>query len=369
MNTKFTYHNFYEILELSDTKLQEIKLKEFIDNYEFNDFFNHDRRWFNTIVQHGLVNLIYYCEKTIPYFSLYDKHNPVDHFSNISFLWAIESGDVDTLNYFFNHPDFYLFCRRDNLETEIANFLYHYKERNKNFTFKNYEKIIDLLVQKFPFSIPEILEKNILKNKNDESSEFILSFINKYKIYLYEYLFDLHPETSEDNFTRFFMVSLNHNNLYFADNFKKMYPDYHLIEELASFYLCNSHELHTLNFLIDNPNHLHLTKKNFINIFDIIFKNPLNNIIKKEEYQFFFTVVKHNFYDITKNNFEYAIIKNFTPFVKKYYKIFKDDNFEYLNCFDNTCTRFIDKQVKEKNYHNLLKKLPEKGTSGKKMKI
>lgn len=106
MNTKFTYNNFYEILELSDKKLQEIKLKEFIDNYEFNDFFNHDRRWFNSIVQHGLVNLLYYCEKTIPYFSLYDKHNPVDHFSNVSFLWAIESGDVDTLNYFFNHPDF-----------------------------------------------------------------------------------------------------------------------------------------------------------------------------------------------------------------------------------------------------------------------
>lgn len=369
MDTKFNYNNFYEILELKDKKIQEKQLKELIDNHFQNHFLEDSRRWFNTIVQHGLVNLIYYCEKTIPYFSLYDKHNPVDHFSNVSFLWAIESGDVDTLNYFFNHPDFSLFCKRDNLEKEIATFLYYYKERNKNFNFKNYEIIIDLLVQKFPFCIPEILEQNILKNKNDESSEFLISFINKYKPYLNDFLFDLRPDSNEDNCTRFFMVSLNHNNLHFADQLKKMYPNYKLKEELVSFYLCYAHELHTLNFLIDNPNHLNLKQEHFISIFDKIFKNPLNTKIKKEEYQFFFTVVKYNFYDITKNNFEYAIIKNLTPLVKKYYKIFKDDNFEHLNFFDNTCTRFIDKQVKEKNYHNLLKKLPEKGTSGKKMKI
>jgi len=369
MNTNFDYQNFLAILELSDKKLQEIKLKNLIDNYELNHFFDDDRRWFNQLIQHGLVDIICYCEQTVPYFSLYDKKHKVDHFSNVSFLWAIESGNIETLTYFFNHPDFYLFCRRDNLEKEIANFLYHYKERNKNFTFKNYEKIIDLLVQKFPFSIPEILEKNILNNKNDESSEFILSFINKYKIYLYEYLFDLHPETNEDNCTRFFMVSLNHNNLHFADQLKKMYPHYELKEELASFFLCYAHELHTLHFLINNPNHLNLKQEHFINIFDTIFKNPLNNTIRKEEYQFFFTVVKHNFYHITKKDFEYAIIKNFTPLVKKYYKKFKNENFDHLNFFDNTCIRFIDKQIKEENYHNLLKKLPEKGTSGKKLKI
>ena len=52
-----------------------------------------------------------------------------------------------------------------------------------------------------------------------------------------------------------------------------------------------------------------------------------------------------------------------------YYKKFKNESFEYLYFFDNTCTRFIDKQIKEENYHNLLKKLPEKGISGKKLKI
>lgn len=366
MNTNFDYNNFFNLLDLTDNYEKETKIKELIDNHHHNNFFGDDRRWFNTLIQKGLINLVCYCERTIPYFSLYNKKEKPDHFSNVSFLWAIESGCIDTLNYFFNHPDFYLFCKSEKLEKDIASFSYRIKE-SKNFTFKNYTEIIDLLVQKFPFSIPEILEKNILSNKNDESTDFIISFIQKYQPYLHNYLFEIHEE--EDNYTRFFMVSLNHNSIDFSDRLKKMYPDKILKESLVSFYMCYRHELHTLNFMLDNPNYFQLQEKHFSSLFKQIFNNLLSNKITKEKYQYFFKVTKHNLYTVTYDNYENAITSNFTPFVKKYYKNFQDSSFEHLRFFDNTCTHFIEKQLKEKNYKNLLNKLPEKGISVKKLKI
>ena len=80
-------------------------------------------------------------------------------------------------------------------------------------------------------------------------------------------------------------------------------------------------------------------------------------------------MTKHNLFTVTHANYENAITRNLTPFVKKYYKNFQDFSFEHLRFFDNTCTYFIEKQVKEKNYKNLLQKLPEKGMPVKKLKI
>lgn len=363
-NEKFNYKNFYEILTLENKQEQEVQLKELIDSYLCYHFESDDRRWFNTLCNHGLINLIYHCEITIPYFSLYNNKEQPNHFSNVSFLWAIESGNLELIHYFTSHEDFYKFCKREKLEQEIASFIYLYKDRSKHFNLENYEHIIDFLVGKFPWAIPHILEKNVLNQKNDDVTPALKAFVQKYKPYLQDYL---NNEPIENNFTRLCMVSLDHNCLEFGGFLKEQYSNIPMDRAFLSFYLLYFHNINVLQWILDNPQFYILNKDNFTTMYKDIFQNPLNNKVKKEDYVFFFTVTKSGLHKVTYNEFQLAINSNMTPFVKKYYTQFKNDTFDMY--WENTCTKFISQQKTQQAYKDLVKKLPIKNIQEKKMKI
>lgn len=369
MNNDFDYKNFYRILEISNSKEKEILLKELIDNYLGKHFYAEDRRWFNELIGKGLINLVYHCERTIPYFSLYDNNKPVEHFSNISFLWAIRSGNLEMVQYFMNHEDFPKFCKKEKLEEEIAKFLDYYRDdctRKDILNLKNYELLIDLLVEKFPWSIPPILAKVILGHEDDLITPVLKSFIKKYHPYLKDYLYN---QEVENNFTRLCMVSLNHNCLEFGGFLKEQYPDIPMYPEFVSFYLLYQHNPFVLQWMIENPQFFDLKKINFDNLYEKAFCNILQNKVEKKDYEFFFMATKAGLHKVTFNEFEKAINTNLTPFVKKYYKEFRTHNFDVSSMFENTCVRYIDRQQKEKQYKDLLVKFPAKHIHTKKMKI
>lgn len=369
MDNKFDYKNFYSLLEMKDSKEKESALKDLIDHYLSKHFNADDRRWFNTLISKGLVNLVYHCERTIPYFYLFDDNNKVDHFSNVGFLWAIRSGNLEMIQYFMSHEDFPKFCRREKLEDDIARFIDSYRDdcsRSDTLNLKNYEQLIDILVEKFPWSIPPILAKVVLEQKNDEVTSVLKSFVQKYHPYLKDYL---HNQEIENNFTRLCMVSLNHNCLEFASFLKQQYPDIPMHEEYVAFYLLYSHEPFVLQWMIESPQFFDLKKINFDNMYEKAFCNPLKNKVSKNYYDFFFIATKAGLHRVTLKEMERAIINNLTPFVKKYYKQFKDYHFDLSFYSENTCTRYIDKQQKEKLYKDFLLQFPAKNIHTKKMKI
>lgn len=364
MLTKFDYKNFYELLELDNANEKEEHLKELIDNYLSQHFFVDDRRWFNTLINKGLINLVYYCERNIPYFTLYDNNQNSKHFSNVSFIWAIQSGSIETLQYVMSHEDFPKFCTHPKLEQEIANALYWYSDRNKSFSHKNFDTMIDMLVEKFPWSIPEILEKLVQNQKNDDITPSLKNFVQKYHPYLKDYL-DNSP--NENNLTRLCMVSFSYNCLEFGNYLRQQYKDISIQSEFLSFYLLYFPKLETLNHILDNPDFFVLKEENFPAIFKNVFENPLRNKPSKEDYQFYFTVTKNGLHKVTEEEMQTAIRRNMTAFVKRYYKDFKNIDFDLR--IENTCTNFIEKQKKEQQYKDYLKKYPKKNIIEKKMKI
>lgn len=369
MDNKFDYKNFYSLLEIKNSKEKEFALKDLIDTYFSKHFEAEDRRWFNTLISKGLVNLIYHCERTIPYFSLFNNEQKADHFSNVGFLWAIRSGNIEMVQYFINHEDFPKFCKYENLEKQIASFVDSYRDdchRRDCLDLNNYEQLIDILVEKFPWSIPTIFEKTILEQKNDEVTPVLKSFVCKYRPYLKDYL---NNEEQENNFTRLCMVSLNHNCLEFGKFLRQQYQDITMHEEYISFYLLYLHEPFVLKWMLENPQFFELKEEHFTEVYNKCFNNPLKTKAKKEDYEFFFMVTKANLHIVTVDEMKQAIANNLTPFVKKYYKNFKDYPFDLSYFPENTCTRYIDKQLKEKQYKELLIKLPFKNIHTKKLKI
>lgn len=362
MQTKFDYKNFHELLEIDNEK--ENRLKDLIDTYLCHHFYADDRRWFNTLIQHGLVNLIYHCERTIPYFTLFDNSQASDHFSNVSFLWAIESGSILMLQYVMQHEDFPKFCKQDKLEAQIAGFLYHYKNRSKSFNSDNFDSMVDMLVEKFPWSIPEILEKIVQNQKNDELTKNLKTFVNKYQPYLYDYL-DSCPK--ENNLTRLCMVSFSYNCLEFGIFLREKYKNIIIQSQFLSFHLLYFPKLNTLNHILDNPQFFVLKEENFVKMFEYLFENPLRTKPNKEEYQIFFKVTKLGLHKVTEEEMQKAIRRNMTQFVKRYYKNFNKVDFDLR--FENTCTNFILKQKKEQLYKDYLKKYPVKNIATKKLKI
>lgn len=366
MTNSFDYKNFYDLLNLPHSKDKEEQLKMLIDSHLSIYFQQGDRQWFNRLCNHGLIDLVYYCERTIPYFTLYNDKESVDHISNVGFLWAIESGHIELVQYFMNHEDFPKFCKRKKLEEDIAQFINLYKERSKSFTCKNLDNLIDILVEKFPWSIPKILEKLILNQKNDEITPALKSFVNKYQPYLRDYL-DSDP--IESNFTRLCMVSLKYDCFEFGGFLRKKYPELQMNREFVSFYLhAYGNNINALYWMIDNPEFHTLTEENFIKLFSNTFENPLGKVTK-EDYQFFFAVTKSKLHVVTYEEYKKAIYKNLTPFVKKYYRQFRENFINFDFPLENTSTRYIDKQKKEQHYKDLLKKFPEKNIQSKKFKI
>lgn len=369
MNNTFDYKNFYSLLEINDPIKKEHALKELIDNYLSQHFFAEDRRWFNTLISYGLVNIVHYCEKTISDFCLYDKNHPSNHFSNVGFLWAIRSGDLDMVQYFMNHKDFPQFCHYDQLEKSIAQFVELYFDdckRHNSIDIGNYEQLIDILVEKFPDSMGYIFDKSILNQREDEITPFLISFVKKYHPHLKDFL---HNTDVENNFTRLCMISLNYHSFQFVEFLKQIYPDISMDDEFVSFYFVYQHNPRVLKWLIDNPNFLTLNKNHFNDIYEKIFNSKLKNKVKKSDYEFFFMTTKAGFHKVSIYEIKAAISSNLTPFVKKYYKEFKDYVFDLSLYPENDCVLFIHKQQKEKQYRELLQIFPPKNTNIKKIKI
>lgn len=364
MNNDFNYKNFYELLSLKNSKNKENLLKNLIDAYLCQHFLVDERRWFNQLCNHGLINLVYHCEQTIPEFSLFDNSQSPNSFSNVSFLWAIESGNFELIKYFTQHKDFYKFCKNKDIEKDIASFIELYRERSKKFSLKNYEKIVDFLVEKFPLSIPEIFEKAILNHNNEEITSFLKSFFIKYNSYLKNHL----SQNKNDNLTRYCMISLVKNCFDFADFLKNQCPDMRLKKERLEMILYyTNRDTTVIDWILKRPQFFHLQKENFNDLFKRIFQNPIQNKIKKEDYNFFFYINKIGLNNLTKKQMQESINSNLIILVKKYYNQFINHDLNLIA--GNTCTQFIQKKNKEKLYKNLLNKFPVKKISDKKIKI
>lgn len=363
-NEIIDYKKFYEILDLTDTVEQEKQLTLLIDSYLAPFFGDDERRWFNTLCNRGLINLVHHCERTIPDFTLYDNNEKPESFSNVSFLWAIESGNFELIQYFTLHEDFYKFSERLNLEYQIGSFVQSYRKKNKIFNLQNYEKIIDFLISKFPWAISHIFDSAVMGNHNEYMTYSLKSFVSKYKSYLIDHL----TENDNDNLTRYCMISLNQYCFEFAEFLKSHYPEIPLQKDRLEMLLYYSNrDISIITWIVDHPTFFILKEENFNELYKRIFQNPFGARIKKEDYDMFFHLVSVKLHQVTKEEMQLSLDKNLIRFVRKFHNKFKDTSFNLWA--DNTATHFWDKQQKQRHYKILLNKLPAKGTPSKKLKI
>ena len=180
---KMTYYSdFYNLFEFYKDNSQK-KYEAVISFIEANKTLlekDEERKWLAKICEEGSLNLLHYCEKTFPSFSLYDQSKSVEHYSNLAFLRAILSGNLDIIDYFIQHPDLHYFLKRDNIEQDVGRTIEQYKDNHKRRNTLDYDKITNYknltfyLAEKVPRVCSYIFDFASRNNKNDEIS-FILS--------------------------------------------------------------------------------------------------------------------------------------------------------------------------------------------------
>lgn len=363
MTQPFYYKNFYQLLKLENPEDRETQLKELIDTYLCQHFYVEDRKWFNLLVNYGLLNLVKHCENTIADFSLYDNNHHCDHASNSSFLKSVQSGNIELVDYFLNHKDFNKFCKSSTIHEDVATFL-NFTPNVTNFNVKNFEKLIFKLADTFPLYIPFAFNKLIINQKNDEITPALKSFIEKYHNILKYYLDN---EAKENTLTRLCIISLN-NDCYDLGYFlRKKFSYIKLDSDLIGFGVCSRRNTQVLDYVLNNPDFFELKPEHFTNIFSWLFSNAVSSNPVKHDFQFYFHVTKLGLHTVTHIEMQQAINKNLAPFIRKYYSKFSEENFDLSK--DNTCTRFINKVKTEKMYKDYLKKYPQKNIVEKKLKI
>jgi hypothetical protein len=370
---KLDHKNFFELLALPNSKEKEDQLIELIDTELAQHFWANDRVWFNKLCDAGLLNVVKHCERTIQGFSLFNHKQDSNHFSNVSFIWAINSGNLELIQYFLDSPDFSLFNNRKDLNKDIGTFIQYYKERNKTYNVRDYEKLINFMAERFPGAISEIFDRASRENKNDEISEVLKKFVIKYKEELTPFLL----KDFCDSLTIYCMLSLNHNSFEFGHFLRKQFQEYGLDEErvrILMYWIDPS--LPVLDWMIANPDFFRFPPKHFDGMFKQLFLCPLKRKIKKEECEYFNYVVEKNLHTMTDKEFELAVHNNITLLVKKNYKKFDLYQFSDASYYDNACTRFIAKTIqtkeqreKVKEYKKLQKELPIKGDNKKRVKV
>lgn len=358
--------NFFDFLKIEDILERDTKLMELINSHLNKIYLDDNRFWFNKLCNHGLLNVIIHCEKTIPGCSLYDHRHEPNHLSNVGFIWTIESGNLDLIKYFINNKDFHLFKKRKKIDNDIGNMIQYYKERNQNFNLQNYELLINFCADQFPSAIEPIFDTVSRGNRNDESTPILKNFLLKYKTILTPTFLNY----ENDGLTLYCMLSVINDNYDFAKLLRKEFQEYALDESRVQvlLYWMNRNTNH-FNWMVENPDFFKLETEHFNDLFERIFQSPLKTKIKKEDYDYFNTVVKSGLHKITKDEFSYSIKNNLTPLVKKYYKQFDLSEFKNLSYRNNTCTNFILTKIAEKDYKELQGELPTNNSKSKKIKI
>lgn len=358
------YKQFYDLLLINDSVEKNKKIIAYIKETLHTSFWDDDRHWFNKLCYDGLLEPIQYCKNSIEDFSLYDHSKSVKDLSNVSFLWAVESGNIDLVNLFINDAQFKHFKQRPKFDNDVARMFQYYRERNKNFSVDNYEKLMFLLSKKLPSAINNILDVAIMENKNDQLTDMVQNFINIYKT-------QITPELIKDNhdiLTIYCIKSLKNNNpklaIFIRDQFHSYDLDKYTFSSLLNYY---DREIKHIDWLLAHPDFVKLDNTYFSSIFKDIFKNPLVNKIKKDDYEYFNHLVKLGLYEVKQEDFNYGIKNNLLPLVKKYYKNFKLEQLDYRR-EENKCTVFINKTIKEREYKKLDKQLVNKNDTHKVMR-
>jgi hypothetical protein len=349
------YKNFFELLNLENEVERDKQLIHLIDNHLNKHFLDDERLWFNRLCNNGLMNVILHCEKTIPNFSLYDHRYDENHFSNVSFIWTIEGGNLELIKYFINDKDFYLFKKREKLNIEIGSFLQYHKERKSYFTIENYSLIMNFLAEKFPEAIEEIFDRASRENKNDQITEVLKEFLVRYKDNLTEHL----TKNENDSLTIHCMLGVLNDSYEFAKFIRKEFQEYPLDESRVQIQLYwTSRDIKHFKWMVANPDFFKLENHHFDRLFKEIFQSYFGSKNKKDNYEYFDTVVKAGLHKVTKDEFIYFFEENITNLVKKYYKEFNLKEFtELYDSYNNTSINFLKTKMAEKDYKELQKEL------------
>lgn len=369
------YSDFYHLFELhkNNSQTKNEAVISFIEGNKSLLEKDEERKWLAKICEEGSISLLHYCEKTFPTFSLYDHSKPAEHYSNLGFLRAILSGNLDIIDYFIHHSDFTHFLQRKDIEQNIGQTIELYKDNHKRrntFDYdkiNHYENLIFYFAEKITGVCPYIFDFASRSNEQDEITPVLSRFVNQY----YDNLENFFTNDDNDCLTIHFILNIDHESYNFAQYIKNKFPDHILDKERVEImlYWGGHHNIKQLQWLLLHPELYKLDTSHFHAVFRQLFENPLRTKIKKEDYEYFNELIKHNLYTLSFSDFEKAILGNMMPLVRKYHKQFQLNEFSQLYGYNNNCTHFLEKYEATQKYKKLDKQLKQKDSLSKKLKI
>lgn len=230
-----------------------------------------------------------------------------------------------------------------------------YKEKKDFFDIDNFGKVIYYLIEKLPLLNNMVFDMLCRQNNKDELTDLLTDLLSKYKN---EYFPNL-SKNDNDLFTIHCILSVKQKSFKFAQLLRSEYGQLPLNAENVEMILYwIDRNIEEVDWIINNPSFFKLEKENFKEIFKKVFLNPLSRKIKKEDYNYFNSIVSYGLHEVSIEEYRVSIMKNFSPIVRKYYSKFKKEDLSGLYIYNNAASCFLENMEKKKLYKALMKKMP-----------